>query len=50
MTMRWLRRRSQTTFVSWQEFRVLEAHHPIASPGKLKNLIASRYPLWDNAG
>jgi RNA-directed DNA polymerase len=50
MTMRWLHRRSQKTFVSWQEFRTLLIHHPIAEPRKLKNLIASRYPLWENAG
>jgi RNA-directed DNA polymerase len=50
MAKRWLHRRSQKTFVSWQEFRTLLIHHPIAVPRKLKNLIASRYPLWDNAG
>ena len=50
MTMRWLRRRSQKTFVNWQDFRTLLTHHPIAEPRQLKNLIASRYPLWDNAG
>ncbi len=50
MTMRWLRRRSQKTFVSWTEFRAQLTHYPLAEPGKLKNLIASRYPLWDNAG
>lgn len=49
MTMRWLRRRSQKTFVSWDEFHVMLTHHPIASPRKLKNLIASRYPLWSHA-
>jgi len=42
MTMRWLHRRSQKTFVSWQEFRTLLTHHPLASPRKLKNLIAQR--------
>ncbi len=45
-----LHRRSQKTFVSWEEFRTLLTHHPIASPLKLKNLIALRYPLWENAG
>jgi RNA-directed DNA polymerase len=42
MTMRWLHRRSQKTFVSWQEFRTLLTHHPLASPRKLTNLIAQR--------
>jgi len=42
MTMRWLRRRSQKTSVSWQEFLRHLKHHPIVSPRKLKNLIASR--------
>jgi len=40
MAMRWLHRRSQKTFVSWQEFRTLLTRHPLASPRKLKNLIA----------
>jgi len=40
MTMRWLRRRSQKTFVSWQDFDRRLMHHPIAAPRKLKNLIA----------
>jgi len=50
MALRWLRRRSQKTFVNWQDFHRLLTHHPIAEPRKLKNLIASRYPLWENAG
>jgi len=41
MTMRWLRRRSQKTFVSWQDFGRRLTHHPIVAPRKLKNLIAS---------
>ena len=49
MTMRWLRRRSQKTFVSWEEFHTMLRYHPIAAPRKLKNLMASRYPLWSNA-
>ncbi len=44
MTIRWLRRRSQKTFVSWQDFKRRLTHHPIASPRKLKNLIALSCP------
>ena len=49
MALRWMRRRSQKAFVSWEQFHRYLERHPLAAPRKLKDLIAVRHPLWDNA-
>lgn len=49
MALRWLRRRSQKAYVSWKDFHRYLERHPIVQPRKLKDLIALRYPLWENA-
>ena len=49
MALRWMRRRSQKAFVSWEKFHRYLERHPLAAPRKLKDLIAVRHPLWDNA-
>ncbi len=40
MALRWLRRRSQTSFMSYADFRTYLSRHPIAVPKKLLNLNA----------
>ena len=37
---RWLNRRSQSTYVNWDEFRTYCKRHPLVMPGKLTDLIA----------
>jgi group II intron reverse transcriptase/maturase len=40
LVRRWLNRRSQNTYVSWDEFRTYCKRHPLATPGKITDLIA----------
>ncbi len=40
LVRRWLNRRSQNPYVSWDEFRTYSKRHPLETPGKITDLIA----------
>lgn len=42
LARRWLHRRSQKTYVSWDDFHRYEKFHPLVHPRKLTDLIAAR--------
>ncbi len=40
MALRWLRRRSQKSWLSWDAYNTYLRHHPLAVPGRIVDLIA----------
>ena len=40
LAKRWLSRRSQNTYVNWDDFSTYCKRHPLAQPGKVTDLIA----------
>jgi RNA-directed DNA polymerase len=40
MALRWIRRRSQTAWMSWAAYAEYLQHHPLAEPGRIVDLIA----------
>ncbi len=46
MAKRHLSRRSQKSYVNWDKFNRFTELHPLASPTRLKDLIAMHRELW----
>ena len=49
MGLRWLRRRSQNSRVSWDAYNAYLRQHPLPNPGRITDLIAMSRRLRDNA-
>jgi hypothetical protein len=48
MGMRWLRRRSQNSNVTWASYNTYLQQHPLPNPERITDLIAMARRLCDN--
>ena len=48
MALRWMRRRSQNSWLSWDAYKTYLRQHPLAVPGRLVDLIAMARSPRDN--